>query len=304
MRAWRGVRRALRGRARPWAAGKCSRMCILEHGARRAPTCVLTSRGGATYTWLRDASCFGGLPSFRGPRSGVGLRVSGVRDDDLFGLPRRVRTRWSVYQPAAPHGTTIVQFSALLGSSFLWMRCVASARGSSSASASFSSSISSVLANIRPTGRRRDPASIRQSTSNGMLSCARSPTGCSTRSKPSVGSCSTWGSRRLLRQPSTTRIASTRGCFSKRSSGSISSARWTATRPPIFLLALDEHAQRAALITEVSRSMYAGPETASAPHRAAVQPRKPSVSDHPGRRLDCSPRWTTRSHMGRSGCLP
>ena len=30
MRAWRGVRRALRGRARPWAAGKCYRMRIRE----------------------------------------------------------------------------------------------------------------------------------------------------------------------------------------------------------------------------------------------------------------------------------
>ena len=47
----------------------------------------LTLSPGTTYIHFRGARRFGGLPSFRGPRSGVGLRVSGTPDDGLLRLP-------------------------------------------------------------------------------------------------------------------------------------------------------------------------------------------------------------------------
>ena len=50
--------------------------------------------------------------------------------------------------------------------------------------------------------------------------------------------------------------ASLRGSFSKRSSGSTSSAPRTATPPEDFVLILDEHNQRPALIARAAQTMY------------------------------------------------
>lgn len=47
----------------------------------------LTLSREINYIPFRGASRFGGLPSFRGPRSGVGLRVSGTPYDGLLRLP-------------------------------------------------------------------------------------------------------------------------------------------------------------------------------------------------------------------------
>ena len=73
-----------------------------------------------------------------------------------------------------------------------------------------------------------------------------------------------------------------RRSFSKQSSESIISASSTATRSANFFLALDEHDQRATLITEVSRSMYAGPDRrrhliCSTSRVIAIRPYRPPI---------------------------
>ena len=104
-----------------------------------------------------------------------------------------------------------------LVSFFRRARFAALGHGSFNANANCLNLTSSGQASTLPYGRRREPRFTQHAISPGIPTFERSPIACSTKSRTSAASCST---------------------------------------PDNFILVLDEHEQRPALLTEATRSMY------------------------------------------------